>query len=64
MVCGTPLTPFPAGFNDSGSRDLEVGAFCPLPPPSPITFNDVNGSGAWDGGEDIVLDSDGSGVFD
>ncbi len=46
------------------SCDLEVGAFCVAPLPSPITFNDANGNGAWDNGEDIVLDVNNDGVFD
>lgn len=46
------------------SCDLEVGAFCVPPLPSPIMFNDVNANGAWDDGEDIVLDINGNGIFD
>lgn len=51
--------------------DLEVdaafsGAF-PGSCASPITnvrYHDANGNGAWDNGEDIVLDGNGNGVFD
>ncbi|WP_437914917.1 hypothetical protein WME73_04970 [Sorangium sp. So ce302] len=46
------------------SCDLEVGAFCVPPLPSPISFHDANGNGAWDDGEDIVLDANDNGVFD
>jgi len=116
--CGSVLTAFPAGFNDSGldmfdrdgnaawtfgvdalhaegltfcptairdglhqlgrdccvlgpmidgefvSCDLEVGAFCTPPLPSPITFCDSNGNGAWDSGEDIILDANGNDIYD
>jgi hypothetical protein len=47
--------------------DLEVGGiFCPIGPPlpSPISFHDTNGNGAWDDGEDIVLDSNQDGICD
>jgi len=44
--------------------DLEVGAFCTPPLPAPIMFFDTNGNGAWDDGEDIVLDLNGNGIFD
>ncbi len=32
--------------------------------PSPIKYYDGNANGAWDDGEDIVLDGNGNGVFD
>lgn len=48
--------------------DLEVGAnlsgsfdTCP---PSGVTYHDANSNGAWDDGEDIVLDANGNLVFD
>jgi hypothetical protein len=47
--------------------DVEVGGiFCPIGPPlpSPISFHDTNGNGAWDDGEDIVLDSNQDGICD
>lgn len=51
--------------------DLEVDfAFSPAFPgscASPITnvrYHDANGNGAWDDGEDIVLDANGNGIFD
>jgi len=46
------------------SCDLEVGAFCVPPLPSPISYHDANGNLAWDDGEDIVLDINGNLVFD
>lgn len=44
--------------------DLEVGAFCTPPLPSPIKYHDGNGNGSWDDSEDIVLDVNNNGVFD
>lgn len=42
--------------------DLEVGAFCTPPLPAGITFYDANANGAYDDGEDLILD-DGDGIF-
>lgn len=52
---------------DQVDCDLEVafdftGSFDSCPPDG-VTYHDANGNGAWDDGEDIVLDSNGDGVF-
>ena len=44
--------------------DLETGAFCVPLLPSPLTYHDANLNGAWDNGEDIVLDGNGNLIFD
>lgn len=114
VACGALLTPFPAGFNNSGLDLIDNGGtfgiwdpgddlmvegttFCPsgirdgvfeagfdcvvLDPNGSLvggefvacdvefggcglSFFDANGNGAWDNGEDIVLDGNGNGVFD
>jgi hypothetical protein len=46
------------------SCELDTGALCMAPLPSPIKFHDANGNGSWDDGEDIVLDRNGNGICD
>jgi hypothetical protein len=43
--------------------DMETGTFCPPGMPGNMAFYDTNGNGFWDDGEDIVLDSNGDGIF-
>ena len=45
------------------SCDLYNGAYCVAPLPRPITFFDANNNGAWDDGEDIILDRNLDGIF-
>jgi hypothetical protein len=51
---------------DQVDCDLEVGfSFSGMPcPPPGVRYHDANGNGAWDDGEDIVLDQNNNGVFD
>jgi hypothetical protein len=46
--------------------DLEVGvSFSGMPcPPPGVKYHDANGNGAYDDGEDIVLDVNNNGIFD
>jgi hypothetical protein len=44
--------------------DFEFGAFCPPGLPDNVKFHDANGDAVYNNGEDIVLDLNGSGVFD
>jgi len=49
---------------DPVNCNLETGAGCIAPLPSPIKYYDQNGNNAWDDGEDIVLDVNGNGICD
>jgi hypothetical protein len=51
---------------DQVDCDLEVGvSFSGMPcPPPGVRYHDANNNGAWDDGEDIVLDQNNNGVFD
>jgi hypothetical protein len=44
--------------------DLEGGVFCTGTLLTDLSFYDANGDGSWNDGEDIVLDTNGNGVFD
>lgn len=49
--------------NEPVGCDFESGSFCPGGYLSNLAFYDTNGNGFWDDGEDIVLDSNGDGIF-
>ncbi len=53
LVGGTPI-----------DCNLETGAMCTPPLPSPIKYYDANGNNTWDNGEDIVLDVNNDGICD
>ncbi len=49
---------------DTVDCDLESGFFCTGTLLTDLVFFDTDGDGAWDDGEDIVVDTNGNGVFD
>jgi subtilisin family serine protease len=51
-------------FGQRVTCDLEFLISFTTPCPANIRFNDSNGNGGWDNGEDIVLDGNNNAVFD